>query len=84
MLWLAVKDAISLDKSLIDKTNTTANSIAPALELRYNVLLTCSCEHRMMIHEYHKIVGKTKTRQELRLKNKNRVSLYIFTSPWIL
>ena len=38
----------------------------------------------MMIHEYHKIVGKTKTRQELRLKNQNRVGLYIFTSPWIL
>ena len=31
----------------------------------------------MMIHEYHKVVGKTKTRQ-LRLKNKNRVSLYSF------
>ena len=28
MLWLGVKDAISLDKSLTDKTNTTANSIA--------------------------------------------------------
>ena len=28
MLWLAVKDAISLDESLTDKTNTTANSIA--------------------------------------------------------
>ena len=25
----------------------------------------------MMIHECHKIVGKTKTRQEKRLKNKN-------------
>ena len=79
MLWLAVKDAISLDESLTDKTNTTANSIA-----RWNIgtmssLITCSCEHRMMIHEYHKIVGKTKTRQELRLKNKNRVGLYIFT-----
>ncbi|CAH3174788.1 unnamed protein product [Porites evermanni] len=30
-----------------------------------------------MIHEYHKIVGKTNTRQELRLKNKNRVSFLI-------
>ena len=28
MLWLTVKDAISLDESLTDKTNTTANSIA--------------------------------------------------------
>ena len=28
MLWLAVKDAISLDESLTDKTNTTANRIA--------------------------------------------------------
>ena len=62
------KDAISLDESLTDKTNTTANSIP--LWNRYNVLLTCSYEHRMMIHEYHRIIQKTKTRQGLMLKTK--------------